>query len=103
MNGLAEYISPQLGLIPMTFLEYAGSAIKRFEGCEIQVTYIVSAFVADYTTDKGPSDNNLILPGYGADTEKEQQQNFMQKLKNFFLGIYHLLIALFKKINVLKK
>ncbi len=103
MNGLAKYISPQLGLIPMTFLEYAGSAIKRFEGCEIYVTYIVSAFVADYTTDKGPSDNNLTLPGYGADTEKEQQQNFMQKLKNFFLGIYHLLIALFEKINVLKK
>ncbi len=80
--------------IPVDFLVYAGDGMKRFEGIEILVTTAILPLVADFTTDKGPADNNVTLPGY-AELVEENETTFFEKLLNFLKMLYETVRTLF--------
>lgn len=94
----AEVLSFLIGLLDVNvnvnFLVYAGDGIKRFEGCEIFITTAILPLIADFTTDQGPADSDVTLPGYGELVEKNEP-TFFEKLLSFFKMIYEAVRTLF--------
>lgn len=94
----AKVLSFLVGLldvkIPVDFLVYAGDGMKRFEGIEILITTAILPLVADFTTDQGPADSNVVLPGYDELVENNEL-TFFEKILNFFRMIYETVRTLF--------
>ncbi|MBQ6601500.1 MAG: hypothetical protein IIX36_07625 [Clostridia bacterium] len=94
----AKVLSFLIGLldvnIPVDFLVYAGDGMKRFEGIEILITTAILPLVADFTTDQGPADSNVVLPGYDELVENNEL-TFFEKILNFFRMIYETVRTLF--------
>lgn len=83
-----SFLTGLLGVeIPVDFLYYAGDGIKRFEGVEVFVTTALLPLLADFTTDKGPADSNVVLPGYSAPVENKEQ-SFLEKIISLFKMLY---------------
>lgn len=83
-----SFLTGLLGVeIPVDFLYYAGDGIKRFEGVEVFVTTAILPLLADFTTDKGPADSNVVLPGYSEPVENKEQ-SFLEKIISFFKMLY---------------
>lgn len=80
--------------IPVDFLAYAGSGVKRFEGAEILVTTALLPAIAEFTTDGAPSDCDVTLPGYAELVEKNEP-TFFEKVLNFFKKIYEVVRTVF--------
>lgn len=80
--------------VPVDFLYYAGSAIKRMEGIEIYVTLVLVPFVNEFAVDKAPADNLVTLPGYdvveGEDAAdiKGENKTIWEKIADFFDKIF---------------
>lgn len=93
--------------VPVDFLKYAGSGIKRMEGIEIYITTVLVPFLGEFTVDNAPADNNVTLPGYpeaadeGDEDEKVvtdptgENKSFFEKLTDFFDKIFGFLKTLF--------
>ena len=63
-------------------------------GAEIFVTTAILPLVAEFTTDQGPADNNVVLPGY-AELIENNEPTFFEKLLSFFKMIYETVRTLF--------
>lgn len=93
--------------VPVDFLKYAGSGIKRMEGIEIYITTVLVPFLGEFTVDNAPADNNVTLPGYpeAADEGDEDEEivtdptgenkSFFEKLTDFFDKIFGFVKTLF--------
>ncbi|MBR2417619.1 MAG: metallophosphoesterase [Clostridia bacterium] len=93
--------------VPVDFLKYAGSCIKRMEGIEIYITTVLVPFLGEFTVDNAPADNNVTLPGYpeAADEGDEDEEivtdptgenkSFFEKLTDFFDKIFGFVKTLF--------
>ncbi len=93
--------------VPVDFLVYAGSGIKRMEGIEIYITTVLVPFLGEFTVDSAPADNNVTLPGYPeaaneGDKDEEivtdptgENKNFFEKLSDFFNKIFGFVKTLF--------
>lgn len=93
--------------VPVDFLKYAGSGIKRMEGIEIYITTVLVPFLGEFTVDNAPADNNVTLPGYpeaadeGDEDEKVvtdptgENKSFFEKLTDFFDKIFGFVKTLF--------
>ena len=88
--------------VPVDFLKYAGSGIKRMEGIEIYITTVLVPFLGEFTVDNAPADNNVTLPGYNytADDEdiadpKGENMTIWEKITAFFNKIFDSLKTLF--------
>lgn len=93
--------------VPVDFLKYAGSGIKRMEGIEIYITTVLVPFLGEFTVDNAPADNNVTLPGYPeaaneGDKDEEivtdptgENKSFFEKLTDFFNKIFGFVKTLF--------
>lgn len=90
--------------VPVDFLKYAGSGIKRMEGIEIYITTVLVPFLGEFTVDNDPADNNVTLPGYpeaAADSDEEladskgESKNFWARLTDFFNKIFDAVRTIF--------
>ena len=93
--------------VPVDFLKYAGSGIKRMEGIEIYITTVLVPFLGEFTVDNAPADNNVTLPGYPeaadeGDVDEEivtdptgENKSFFEKLTDFFDKIFGFVKTLF--------
>ncbi len=82
-------------VMPVDFLKYAGSAIKRFEGCEILVTTAILPIIGNFGTDDSPADNNATLPGYSQMVEQEKDVwDIIVEIIEKIFHILQLLLAL---------
>lgn len=93
--------------VPVDFLKYAGSGIKRMEGIEIYITTVLVPFLGEFTVDNAPADNNVTLPGYPeaadeGDVDEEivtdptgENKSFFEKITDFFNKIFGFLKTLF--------
>lgn len=79
--------------VPVDFLVYAGSGIKRMEGIEIYVTAVIVPLIREFTVDYAPGDNNVTLPGYGEVVEEVKEKSFWDKIAEFFNRIIEMLRA----------
>ena len=79
--------------IDMDILNYAGDAIKRFEGFELIFTYALNAIMVEFTVDKAPDDINATLPGY--DKLVEDEKTLWEKFADFFKKIFDFIRSLF--------
>ena len=85
--------------IPVDFFLYAGDGIKRMEGIEIYIKFILVPLVREYAVDDAPADNNVTLPGYASadapvDSE-EESKSFFEKIKDFFDKIFEAIKTIF--------
>lgn len=85
---ILTFLTDLLGIdIPVDFLSYAGSSVKRFEGVEIFLTTALIPVITEFSVDKAPADNNVTLPGY-AELQENTEVSFLEKIINFFKKIF---------------
>lgn len=77
--------------VPEGLLGFAGSTMERIEGIDMVVTVVLRPFVAEFTTDSSPEDNNVTLEGY---EKLSGFEAFIKKIGDFFRMIFDF----FKKI-----
>ncbi len=100
MNLLVSVLVPEMAnKLPVDYLVYAGDAIKRFDGCEIYITCVVAPFFSMYTTDSGPEDNNLTLPGFEAE-EEITLNGLFSILIDFLESIFSFVNAILNRIKM---
>lgn len=90
--------------VPVDFLKYAGSGIKRMEGIEIYITTVLVPFLGEFTVDNAPADNNVTLPGYpeaANDSDEEladpmgENKSIWEKISDFFDKIFGFVKTIF--------
>ena len=95
MNFICNYFGAD---IPVNFLRYAGSAIKRIEGIEMLLSSVLNAVALQFTTDDGLADNNATLPGYDdvpAEDAPAEKLSLWDKIVNFFLSFFDKILRFF--------
>ncbi len=70
--------------LPADLFTEAANGVKRFEGIEILISTAALPIFTDFSVDKTPADNNVVLPGYGQD---EKEQTIWEKIMDFFKKI----------------
>lgn len=84
-----SFITGLLGVeIPVDFLIYAGSGVKRFEGIEILITTAILPIIVGFTVDDAPADTDVTLPGYAELVEEVVEPTIWEKIIGFFKMIY---------------
>ncbi len=98
-----SFICTKLNInIPVDFCNYAGDLVMKIEGIDILLSAGLSAVLLQFTTDEGPADNNVTLPGFDAEPEKdESEMTFFEKIANFFRSFFDMILRFFGvgKIN----
>lgn len=84
--------------IPVDFLKYAGSGIKRMEGIEFYITTVLVPFINEFTVDNAPSDLNVTLPGYPEAAAEGAEDEEIADSKGENLTIWEKISAFFDKI-----
>ena len=84
--------------IPVDFLKYAGSGIKRMEGVEFYITTVLVPFINEFTVDNAPSDLNVTLPGYPEAAAEGAEDEEIADSKGENLTIWEKISAFFDKI-----
>ena len=79
--------------LSIDLLSYAGDGIKRFEGLELILTYVLNTVLTKFTVDEEPGDKNVTLPGYESIVEEED--TFWEKVAKFFQKIFDFIMSLF--------
>lgn len=100
LSFAASLVEPIFGYIPIDFLSFAGNGIKRFEGCEIFVTYTVSPFLSIYATDDGVPDNNAVLPGYETSLAEQTGLSLIISIKAFLAKVYHFVQSILRYLDI---
>ena len=78
--------------VPVDFLSYAGSGLKKAQGIEIFVTSIAGPLLLEFTTDLDPNDNNVTLDGYTVKVEQPKELTLWEKIVNFFKDVLNYLL-----------
>ncbi len=94
LNFLAEKLDIPL---PVDFTSYISTEIKKYEGAEILVSAAIMPLLTEISTDFGPEDNNVTLPGYSHLIEEEQELTFWEKIIEFFQKIRDFFRSLFAR------
>ena len=81
--------------VPVDFLKYAGSGVKKAQGIEIFVTAVISPLLLEFTTDFNPADNNVTLDGYSVKVEQPKELTFWEKIVDFFKTLVAYLARIF--------
>ncbi len=96
-----SYISELLGMkLSVSYLVYAGDAIKRFEGLEIFVTTALLPVFTAYGTDSGVADNNVVLPGYNMLREEKAPLSLLETLTAVLETVFYILRTLFSLLPI---
>ena len=83
---------------PVDFCTYAANEITKIEGIEILLSAGLSGVLLQFSTDEGPKDNNITLPGIAAGTEKEEEpkeMTFFEKIMSFFRNFFDAILRFF--------
>lgn len=80
--------------VPVDFLSYAGSGIKKAQGIEIFVTSVAGPLLLEFTTDLDPKDNNVTLDGYTVKVEQPKELTFWEKVVKFFEDMFAYLLRI---------
>ena len=94
-----NFICSELNIkTPTNFYKYAATEITKIEGIEILLSAGLSSVLLQFTTDEGPEDNNVTLPGFATQAEIEEEAKnltFWEKIMNFFRSFFDKILRFF--------